>query len=425
MSQFAYTLLGLTAVVAALVGILAFAVARFLTAARQVRRQAQGGERLFMTAALEDAVAKLKMQERAMTARAEESERLSDQIMVSLNSGLLVVGLDDTVRVVNPAAARLLGLPERPGAPYREALRSAGPLADLIGRSLAAGEPLARQTLRLDHPEKGTLHFGVGISPLRDGRGNLQGAICLFTDLTAVAALEEQVRLKESLARLGELTAGLAHEFRNGLATIHGYGRLIDPTMVPDQYRQYVRGIQDETDSLGRIVDRFLMFARPTPLERAIVSLQEVAESAVEDVRDDTAARGGAIVLSGRFGSVEGDSTLLRQAFSNLLRNGVEECAEAGVAPAIRFEGELDEAHRLTRIRIVDNGGGVPRGILDRLFTPFFTTKASGTGLGLALVQKIIVSHDGRVRVGDAEGAGAVFEIELPLAQAFAVRQPG
>ncbi|MGE5360203.1 MAG: two-component system sensor histidine kinase NtrB, partial [Bacteroidales bacterium] len=216
-----------------------------------------------------------------------------------------------------------------------------------------------------------------------------------------------------------------AHEFRNGLATIHGYGRLIDPTMVPDHYRQYVRGIQDETESLGRIVDRFLMFARPTPLERAMVSLQEVAGSAVEDVRDDTAARGGAIVLSGRFGSVEGDSTLLRQAFSNLLRNGVEECAEAGVAPAIRFESEVDEAHRLTRIRIVDNGRGVPRGIRDRLFTPFFTTKASGTGLGLALVQKIIVSHDGRVRVGDAEGAGAVFEIELPLAQAFAVRQPG
>jgi signal transduction histidine kinase len=377
-----------------------------------------------MAAALEDAVTKLKMQERAMTARAEESERLSDQIMVSLNSGLLVVGLDERVRVVNPAAARLLELPERSGVPYREVLRSAPPLADLIARCLATGDALTRQTLRLDHPQKGTLYFGVGISPLRDGQGSLQGAICLFTDLTAVAALEEQVRLKESLARLGELTAGLAHEFRNGLATVHGYGRLIDPSRVPEQYRPYVTGIQDETASLGRIVENFLTFARPVPLARAAVPLSDVAASAVEDVRDDAVARGGSILISGRFATVEGDATLLRQAFSNLLRNALEACGEAGTTPAIRLDGEVDEAREVARVRVADNGGGVPRAIRDRLFTPFFTTKAAGTGLGLALVQKIVVSHDGRVTVADREGGGAVFEVELPLAPAAAAPQP-
>ena len=92
--------------------------------------------------------------------------------------------------------------------------------------------------------------------------------MCLFTDLTSVMELEEQLRLKEALARLGELTAGLAHEFRNGLATIHGYGRLLDPASCRTQ-RPYVEGIRAETRALGEIVTNFLRFAKPDPLALA------------------------------------------------------------------------------------------------------------------------------------------------------------
>src|SRR5690606_4679195 len=107
-----------------------------------------------------------------------------------------------------------------------------------------------------------TSHLGVTVSPIRDKVGVGHGAICLFTDLSDVVELEEQLRLKDSLARLGELTAGIAHEFRNGLATIHGYARLMDPAQLPDEYRPYVTGIREETEALGEIVTNFLNFAK-------------------------------------------------------------------------------------------------------------------------------------------------------------------
>ena len=114
------------------------------------------------------------------------------------------------------------------------------------------------------------------VSPIAAADGRLQAAVCLFTDLTAVVELEEQLRLKEALARLGELTAGLAHEFRNGLATIHGYGRLLDPATLPDQARTCVEGIRAETIALGEVVTNFLRFARPEQLTMAPVDLRAV-----------------------------------------------------------------------------------------------------------------------------------------------------
>ena len=101
------------------------------------------------------------------------------------------------------------------------------------------------------------------VSPLFDERGELHGAICLFSDLTAVKDLEQQLRLKDSLATVGELTAGIAHEFRNGLATIHGYSKLFDLNALPPPYRPYVEGIRAEAESLGQVVTNFLNFARP------------------------------------------------------------------------------------------------------------------------------------------------------------------
>jgi signal transduction histidine kinase len=260
MSPSAYALLGLTAMIGALVAVLAFAVMRFAAAARDARRNLREGrmESALLSSALEDAITRLKAQERAASTRAEVSERLSEQIVASLASGLMVVGLDNLVEIMNPAALRILSLDSAPiGIDYRTVLHKAPELANAIGESLQSNEPVLRRTAQID-----ATHLGVGVSPLTT-HGRLTGAICLFTDLTNVVALEEQLRLKDSLARLGELTAGLAHEFRNGLATIHGYGRLLDPAMLPEQYRPYVEGIREETQALGEVVTNFLKFARP------------------------------------------------------------------------------------------------------------------------------------------------------------------
>ena len=416
MSQSGYLFLGLTAIVAALSAVLAYAILRIFAAARAATRddRKSGSETAFMTAAMEDAVRKLRDGERAMKARAEASERLSSEIVASLTSGLLVVDRDGIVRTLNPAGRTMLGLSGgRWEGPFREVLKDAGPLADVLEQCLTTARPVVRRAVPLTGGAAS--HLGLTVSPIREeGVGEAHGVICLFTDLTEVMELEEQLRLKDSLARLGEMTAGIAHEFRNGLATIHGYGRLIDLDRLPTDYRPYVQGIRDETEALGQVVTNFLGFARPTELALAPVEMAVLAERAADEVRTEVRARGGDVIVRGAFGRVEGDEVLLRQAMSNLCRNAFEACDQARVIPQIVIEGQPDSVHGMLRITVSDNGPGVPDNVADRVFRPFFTTKAHGTGLGLALVQKIVVTHNGRVSVGNDDNGGARFVVLLP-----------
>ena len=419
MSPHAYALLGLVAIVSFLASALAFSVLRFLAAARHARRALEGPatESALLSVALQEAVAKLKAQERATADRAEASERLSSEIIASLTAGLLVVGLDASVRILNPAGRRMLQIP--PDAPldsYQRLLDESA-LSRVIDECLRTGTAVVRRAIDLPQRQRGATRLGVTVSPLHDGAGRPHGAVCLFTDLTAVQDLEEQLRLKESLATVGELTAGIAHEFRNGLATIHGYGRLLDPAALPDAYRPYVLGIRSEAESLGQIVTNFLNFARPADLTLSRVDLRAICERAAEEVRGDIVAAGGGVEVCGNFGAVDGDEILLRQAFSNLLRNALEACTDASRPPRVTVRGQVDAQARLL-VTVEDNGPGIDAGLRDRIFRPFVTSKRTGTGLGLALVQKIVVFHNGRIGAGTASTGGARFEVWLPLASA-------
>ncbi|HEY0871881.1 MAG TPA: ATP-binding protein [Vicinamibacterales bacterium] len=411
--------LGLTAIVAGLMGLLAFAFAKFVSAARAVgKERAIGAETALMSAAVEQAVQRLREQERAMKERAEASERLNEQIVASITSGLMVVTSGRTVRTLNPAGRRILGLPESgEGARIQDVLRSAPPLAAVIEECLSTRRPVLRRAVQMRHTSGQPVHLGVTVSPIQAGDDQVHGAICLFTDLTAVVELEEQLRLKDSLARLGEMTAGIAHEFRNGLATIHGYGRLLDLERLPEDFRPYVAGIREETEALRQVVINFLNFAKPAELTLSPVPLRAIAERAAEEIRPDVSARGGDVHVSGEFETVEGDEVLLRQAIGNLCRNAVEACAEADV-PRVSIEGRVDRAQKLQVMTITDNGSGVNADVTARMFRPFFTTKKSGTGLGLSVVQKIIVTHNGRVSAENAEHGGARIIVTLPLRSA-------
>ena len=145
------------------------------------------------------------------------------------------------------------------------------------------------------------------------------------------------------------------------------------------------------------------------------VDLRAVCERAADEIRGDVRSLGGDVDVRGQFGSLEGDEVLLKQAFSNLLRNAVEACVGASMAPVIVVESQLHPAQKISRICVNDSGPGVASATQDRIFRPFFTSKRTGTGLGLALVQKIIVFHNGRISVGTSPQGGASFQVTLPL----------
>jgi len=420
MTQEGYAFLGLTAIIAGLVSVLAFAFLRFAVGARAAGRhlRAGGGEVELLSAALQEAVAQLKAQEQAMTARVAASEQLSGEIVESLSAGLMVVERSGRIDIFNAAARQMLGVQTDPiGADYHAVLAAVSPLAGVIDECLKTGIAIVRRSVEIPGASR-LLHYGVTASPLRDSSSAPRGVICLFSDLTAVVELEERLRLKETLARLGELTAGIAHEFRNGLATIHGYSRLIDPDALPLTYRPYVEAIRQETEALRQVVTNFLRFARPEQVSFSRVDLGAVARRAADDLRNELPAQ-TSLTVTGRFGDVQGDDVLLRQVFGNLVRNAVEACEGAGVVPAVSIEGEVDAANRACRVTVSDNGPGVPESSREKIFQPFFTTRSQGTGLGLAIVLKIVVMHNGRVSVRNTDAGGARFQIVIPLADSM------
>jgi len=413
MTNYSVVTLGFTAVVVIVVMMLIFAVLRLSSAARGARRRLRetGSEAALLSMALQDAVSKLKAQEHAMSVRAIASEQLNGQIVESLAAGLMVVDRAGRIEILNPAGHRLLGAPgDVVGRDARMFLDDTPELLALIARCLETAAPVSRRRILVDRG--GVTHLSVTVSPLTAADGTHEGAICLFSDLTPVYALEEQLRLKEALARVGELTAGIAHEFRNGLATIHGYSRLIRPDGLPPAYRPYVDGIRQETEALGHVVTNFLKFARPEQVVCATVELEPLIRRAGEELAHDLPEH-TSIEVRGEFGVIDGDEVLLRQVFGNLIRNAAEACETTGVSPRIEVIGQTDQ--RMCRIAVNDNGPGVPEPARSKIFQPFFTTRSRGTGLGLAIVQKLVVVHNGLVAVTTSPLGGASFQITFPL----------
>jgi PAS domain S-box-containing protein len=388
---------------------------------RSRRRPAATKSRRTPPEQLKAALTRLRAQQRATAARAAAAERFSSQIVAGLTSGLIVVDGARRVSIVNPAARRILGLDEE-HVPTEHVLREVPALDEVIVECLDGKAPIVRRAVTVTRAGD-TMHLGVTVSPVSADSDaeetSTPGAICLFSDLTAVVALEEQLRLKEALARLGELTAGLAHELRNGLAPIHGYARLLNPEALPHPQREYIEAIRSETQALGDVVTQFLEFAKPDPLGCIAVDLRGILERAAEDVE---AAQ---VTLTGEFGVVHADDVLLRQAFSNLFRNSVEACGAVGRATQIAVDARADTRTDALVVSVKDNGPGLPEDAIERVFQPFFTRRPGGTGLGLAIVQKIIVSHNGRVTAANHADGGAVFTLTLPTTASNAAAAQG
>jgi signal transduction histidine kinase len=295
---------------------------------------------------------------------------LAERIAGGMTSAVVALDAGGRVRTVNQAAETILGIraTDARGRPVEEALSS----VEGIG-------PLARDCL-------------VGEAD------RLEGAFCLLTDLTEIQHLQDQVRLKENLAALGELSAGVAHEFRNALATILGLARLVERR--PDDAGAAAAAARDigrEVHQVREIVDEFLAYARPARLNRSRIALRELLEEVAEGARLE--ADGGPSPEIELHGAQGGEVLLEANLILEVLDLGqVGEQAERALEP----------------VRLADDGPGFSEGALESAFVPFATTKAQGTGLGLPMVQKTIVQHDGEVWIGNVEGGGGEVRIRLP-----------
>jgi PAS domain S-box-containing protein len=376
----------------------------------------------FMAASMQGVIQQLREQEKELERlhriekeRAEQTERLSEEVTRNMPAGLLVVKATGIISTSNPAAEHVLGIRGLGFRRFSEALGASSDLTRLIGECLATGKIYRREEVEHLPPAGDTRHLGVTISPIRRGEGKISGAICLLTDLTELAALQQRMQLKENLAALGELSAGIAHEFKNALATISGYAQLIQSESSVPEALEYAGRILEQTRNITHMVTEFLKYARPLEIPDERVALQTMVERVVSEVGE--ALPQVKIGWEGTFGDAGGDEGLLRQALLNLARNAAEACATTAGGGRVVVRGEVvhGEEAGFQRISVCDNGPGISPSVLPKLFRPFYTTKAKGTGLGLAVVQKIIVQHGGQVEVRNRPEGGAEFIVTLPM----------
>ncbi len=377
----------------------------------------------FMTASMHAVIKKLKEQEKELEAlhraereRAQQSERMSEAVTRNMPAGLLLVNSAGLITSANPAAEAALGVKSLSYRRYSEVLGEGSRLSELVAQCMRDGRTFRREEIEYLTPARELRLLGVTISPIQNSANEITGAICLLSDLSELAALQKQIQMKENMAALGELSAGIAHEFKNALATISGYAQMIrSEAKAGSELHEHGDLILRQTRSLTHVVTEFLKFARPLELASEQVELRPMIDRLVAELGE--AVPGVPFAVTGNFGEVCGDDALLRQAILNLARNAAEAVSEHSAAGRVTIHGEIDStspAHG-QRISISDNGPGIPPEVLTKIFMPFFTTKANGTGLGLAVVQKIIVQHGGTIEARNQAHGGAEFIVWLPF----------
>jgi PAS domain S-box-containing protein len=377
----------------------------------------------FMTASMQAVIKKLKEQEKELEAlhraereRAQQTERMSEAVTRNMPAGLLLVNSTGLITSANPAAEAALGVKSLAYRRSSEVLGAGSRLTELVAGCLEHGRTFRREEVEYLTPSHELRQLGVTISPIQNNTNEITGAICLLSDLTELAALQKQIHMKENLAALGELSAGIAHEFKNALATISGYAQMIRSEAQPGtDLHEHGDLILRQTRSLTHVVTEFLKFARPLELADEQVALSPMIERIVVEISE--VVPGVPFVIMGEFGEVSGDDALLRQAILNLARNAAEAATDNPAGGRVIIRGEIDKSGPLQglRISITDNGPGIPAEALTKIFMPFFTTKTNGTGLGLAVVQKIVVQHGGSIEARNQAQGGAEFIVWLPF----------
>jgi signal transduction histidine kinase len=362
--------------------------------------------------------------ERAMTSLAgrdvlHESRRAEDDIAAlertlssSLQSGLLLLDRAGLVLALNPVAAGLLGIEPPPaGTPLAEALAGQPELRDLLASAVAEQTAPRREECAIRAGGEART-VGLTVHPLRRDDGGVRGWLVLFADLTEVRRRAEESRIADSLARLGEMAGGVAHELRNSLATLRGYLTLIERRPDEESIADYLAEIRREADHLERVLQDFLAFARPGTARLEEVDLAALARRAAAD----PALAGGAevrvrVAQAAEGIRLRGDAQLLERAVRNLLHNAVQASGEGKGEPV---ELSIDLVNGGLELAVEDRGPGLSDEIRERLFHPFATGRRGGVGLGLALAHRIVTLHNGRIRLEDRPGGGTRALLSFP-----------
>ena len=350
-------------------------------------------------------------------------------VIDSVGDGVIVLDAGGVPSLINPAAEEMLGISRRQaGTTHVSALfRNEEILLDMLGKTAATGRAVSDHENIILKRGGHLTPISATTSPLVLNDGSTIGTIIVLRDLTNVRELEDAVRHADRLSTIGTLAAGLAHEIKNPLGGIKGAAQLLERELPQDSdLREYTGVMVREVQRVNRIVEELLDLATPRRLTLSPVNLHRVLGDIILLQKGSLGKKNVSFHqnFDPSIPAILADEALLTQLFLNLVKNAVEAVADKGsvtVASRVWTDYSMtqkgERRSRMIAVEVGDDGPGIAREDIEKIFTPFFTTKSTGTGLGLSLCQKIVSEHRGLIKVDSAPGNGTKFSVILPLIQ--------
>ena len=339
-------------------------------------------------------------------------QAFTDLLISRLPVGIIATNAEGHIQTFNSTAARFTGKTQEQAIGHLQA-EVLPQIQQLIPEGEHEAEVIDREIL-LSSGSPAPNHLHISSVPISDGQGNTIGRVMLMYDVTEIKKLEAQVQRHDRLVALGKMAAGVAHEVRNPLSSIKGFATLLGSHFQAESEEgEAARLLINEVERLNRSITELLTYARPLPLAIAEVEIEPFIEASLKLIQSDARELGVAvhheIALARK--QVRLDKDRLNQVLLNLYLNSLQAMEHGGELQVSVHEGNRPET---IEIKVRDTGCGIAEDILERVMDPYFTTKAEGTGLGLAMVYKIIDEHGGTIKIASKEGEGTTVSIVLP-----------
>lgn len=335
----------------------------------------------------------------------EESKVYFDGLMKTIPLGIITLNKDNIIVTCNPVTEEMLGSSKLIGKNICDYIPSVA--------YLNFDMPLVNAIVKTAHNPDNSLELNSFIITIDNEK---KGIGIILRDLREIRKLQEELNRKDKLASVGQLAAGIAHEIRNPLSTIKGFARIFEENAKDGSDEKNLAEIMSqEICRVDKVINDLLELSRPNNLSKNIVSLQKVVEQVQNSLVLQAKENHVAFINEIEAQDINLDFDKMIQVFHNLYINAMEAMNKNPEGRAKQITTKARQEQDKLIISIQDTGQGIPQNKISQLFTPYFTTKAKGTGLGLVIVQKIIEAHNGTIKVESKENAGTIFYITLEL----------
>ncbi len=346
--------------------------------------------------------------------KADSLEQFNDYLLASIESGIITVDNNGSIITVNNAAQRLLNIDYEivKGKSYKSIFTLDNNISNIITDALVNEDNQSYQELEFVTNDNRKLTLGITTSIITDAQKESIGVAVLMSDLSEITLLRNELEIKNKLATLGEMTGGLAHQLRNSMGAISGYLNLLKKRSKKKGFKDdSIEALINESREAQDLVERFLQFSKPLQLNYETHVLNVLINEVIESfkIRDDCKCVSIEIPQEPVI-IIEIDGLLFKQALTNIIENSINSYNSENGLIKILYEPSGSEI----TIKIQDFGCGIRPDDIEKIFTPFYSSRPSGNGLGLPLAGKIISMHSGRIAVESEPDKGTIFSIILP-----------